>query len=88
LGVFKSKEFSKEFESAVETLSPGEHSKVVQSRVGFHILRLNSKKEIVDPAFEKEKARFRDILFEKTLKKQVKLYLEQKREEALIRINE
>lgn len=87
LGTFKTGEFSSEMESAVRDLDVGGVSDVVRSRSGFHILKVVAKKLVTDPDFEKSKDRYRSQLFENVFKRQFKNWLEQKREEANIKIN-
>lgn len=87
LGTFKAGEFSKEFETAVAKLAPGEISSVVAGRGAYHILKLISKKVISDPFYEKQKEAIRGQLFEETFQKHFRTWLDQKKEEAFIRIN-
>lgn len=87
LGTFKAGEFSKEMEAAVQGLDVGSTTGVVQSKVGFHILKLLNKKIITDPRFEKEKEKIKAELFEKSFQKHFKNWLELKREESFVRIN-
>lgn len=88
LGNFKTGEFLKELENAVINLSPGQHSKIVKSKMGFHIVKLLSKKGSTDPRFEKEKDRIKSQIFEATFRRQLRLWLQAKRDEAFLRINE
>lgn len=87
LGTFKAGEFAKEMEQAVAKLSPGQTTDLVKSRAGFHILKLISKRVITDPRFEKEKEKIRNQLFEKSFQKQLRNWIEQKRDDSFIRIN-
>lgn len=88
LGNFKSGEISKELELAVENLESGRvYSKVVQTRAGFHIVKLTNKKTIPDPKFESEKDAYRSQLFENIFKRQLKAWVELKREESFIKVN-
>lgn len=87
LGTFKTGEFSNEMESSVRDLEVGGVSEVVKSRTGFHILKVVSKKLVTDPEFEKNKERYRAQLFENVFRRQFKNWLEQKRDEANIKIN-
>jgi peptidyl-prolyl cis-trans isomerase SurA len=88
LGLFKTGEFTKEFELAVRDIQVGDHSKVIKSKTGFHILKLNSKKIVPDPNFEKIKESLKAQLFDKIFKRQFKNWLEVKKEESFIRINQ
>lgn len=88
LGTFKSGEISKELELAVESLEPGQiYSKIVQTRAGFHIVKLMSKKLIPNPKFETEKDAYRSKLFENIFKRQLKAWVDLKREESFIKVN-
>lgn len=88
LGSFKTGEFSKEFEQAVKDIQVGDHTTIVKSKTGYHILKLNSKKIIADPKFEKTKESLKAQLFDKIFKRQFKNWLEVKKEESFIRINQ
>ncbi len=88
LGVFKAGEFNPEMEKAVQGLNAGDVSDVVQTRAGFHIIKVLSKKIIADPKYEKEKEKIRAGLFQKAFEKHFKNWIEGKREESFIRINQ
>lgn len=87
LGIFKTGEFAPEMEKAVVNLNIGESSAVVKGRKGFHILKLNGKRMVADPEFEKNKEKYKALLMDKVFKRQFKAWLDRKREEALIKIN-
>lgn len=88
LGTFKSGEFSPDMEKAVKDLNVGDVSNIVRSRTGFHILKLNQKKLVADPDFEKNKERYRAMLFERVFKRQFRSWIDQKRDDASISLNE
>ncbi|MGZ3768437.1 MAG: peptidylprolyl isomerase [Bdellovibrio sp.] len=88
LGTFKSGEFLPEIEAAISNLKVGETTPIVKSRMGFHIVKLTGKKLTPDPKFEKAKESIKAKLLEASFKRQLKSWLETKREEAFIRINE
>jgi peptidyl-prolyl cis-trans isomerase SurA len=87
LGTFKSGEFSSEIEHAVQDLNIGQNTNLIQTKRGLFIVRVLDKKLVSDPKFEKEKERYKGMLFEKTLKRQFKSWLEQRREESFVRVN-
>ena len=88
LGTFKTGEISKDFENAVKTLSEGDVSKVVKSRSGYHILKINEKKPLEGGSLSASlKDRIRKQLYEQAFKKQFSFWLDQKRRQAFIKIN-
>lgn len=88
LGTFKAGEFNAELEKAVQGLGAGDVSNVVQTKAGYHIIKVLNKKIITDPRFEQEKEKIRAQLFEKAFQKHFKNWIEGKREESFIRINQ
>ena len=88
LGTFRSGELSPELEAAFGGLSSGGISDVAQAKDGIHIFKVLGKKLSTDPQFEKEREKIRAQLFESSFQKQLKAWLELKREEAFIRINQ
>lgn len=87
LGTFKTGELSPEFDTALRSLAVGKYSGLVPSKKGLHILKLVSKKDIPDPAFEKEKESIKAKLLESAFNRQFESWISQKRDEAFIRIN-
>ena len=87
LGNFKSGEFLPEVEAAILNLNPNDTTSVVKSKLGFHIVKLISKKAGLDSAFEKEKPRIISELMDTNFRRQLKIWLQSKKEEAFIRIN-
>ena len=88
LGTFKTGEFNKEIEDAVANLKPNEVSGVVKTKQGIHIVKVLSKKVTVDPRFEKEKEALKGQLMEANFRRQLKIWLQSKKEDSQIRINE
>jgi peptidyl-prolyl cis-trans isomerase SurA len=88
LGHFKTGEFLKELEDSVANLSPGQYSPIVKSRMGYHIVKLLSKKLSSDPQFEKEKEKIKAKIFESTFRRQLRIWLQSKKDESFLRINE
>lgn len=87
LGVFHSGEFSSEMELAVSKLSAGEVSDIVRSRTGYHIIRVVGKKLVTDPEFEKSKEKYRTALFERDFKRQLRTWIDLKRDESTIKLS-
>lgn len=87
LGTFKGGEFLEEIENAVSGLSAGEVSRVVRSRIGFHIVKVISKKMTPDPRFLREKERIKSRLLEQAVFRQFRVWLRAQKENAFIRIN-
>ncbi len=87
LGSFKNGEFLKELEAAVANMNPGQYSDVIQSKLGYHILKLLSKNITKDPVYESKKKDIQNILYEKAFAQQFKFWVEQKKSESFIRIN-
>lgn len=88
LGSFKAGEFLPEIENSIQSLSVGSTTPIVKSRMGYHIVKLLSKKVTTDPRFEREKDRLKAQLLEASFKRQLRVWLTQKREDSFIRINE
>jgi peptidyl-prolyl cis-trans isomerase SurA len=87
LGTFKSGEFQKDLEDAVSQLQPGEVSGIVKGKNGLHILKVLNKRLISDPELERQKEELRQTLYQKAFKKQFSFWLDQRRQEAFVRIN-
>lgn len=87
LGTFKTGEFNRELEAAVSGLNAGEISSVIQTKAGFQIFKVLSKRLTADPKLEKEKEKIRSLLFEQAFQKHFKNWLETKREESFVKIN-
>lgn len=85
-GVFKSGEMLPAIENAIVQLKSGDTSQVVQSPMGFHIFKLNSKKIVNNPEFEKRKQQIFQILFAKNYKEQLDYWLSQRRRAAVVKI--
>jgi peptidyl-prolyl cis-trans isomerase SurA len=88
LGTFKSGEFLPEIEEAISNLKVGETTGIVKSRMGYHIVKLTGKKLTTDPKFERVKQHIKDQLLEQSFKRQLRLWIQTKRDESFIRINE
>lgn len=88
LGTFRTGEFSKDIEDAIKKIEVGDVTSVVQTRQGFHIFKLLDTKMIKDPKFEKEKPAITAQLVERNFKRQLKIWLQSKKDESYLKINE
>jgi len=87
LGVFKTGELNKDLEAALKKLNAGEYTGVLPTSGGYHIVKLNKKRLIPDPRTEREREKIRAELYEKAHRRQFRLWLDNLRQEAFIRIN-
>ncbi len=88
LGTFKTGELGSEMEAALKNLEVGQFSNVVQTKNSFHILKIIGKKQISDPKFAAEKEKIRNLLLDKNFQKQFKTWLDNKKSESFIKIND
>jgi parvulin-like peptidyl-prolyl isomerase len=88
LGTFRSGEFSKDIEEAIKKIDVGDVTSVVQTKQGFHIFKLLDQKSIKDPNFEKQKPGITAQLVERNFKRQLKIWLQSKKDESYLKINE
>lgn len=86
-GVFKSGEMQPIIENSISKLKANETSQVVQSPLGFHIFKLNQKKIVNNPEFEKRRQQIFQILFTKNYKEQLDYWINQKRRMAVVKVN-
>lgn len=84
LGTFRTGEFLPEIERAVSGLSTNETSNVIKSNVGFHIVKVLSKKVTQDPSFLRVKEMIKASLVEKNFQRQLKNWFEVKKQDAYI----
>jgi peptidyl-prolyl cis-trans isomerase SurA len=87
-GVFKSGEMLPSIEAAVTNLRSGETSTIVETPMGFHIFKLNSRKVVNNPDFERRKQQIFQMLFVKSYKEQLEYWLNQKRKISVVKFNE
>lgn len=87
LGTFKSGEFLPEIEEAIKDLKEGQISGVVRSKLGFHVVKVNRIQKVLDPKFSKERDRIKEALMSQAFSRQLKSWLQSKRDDAFIHIN-
>ncbi len=87
LGTFKSGEFSAELEASIKDVDVGQLSPVTKAKNGFYILKVLAKKSVRDPLCDKKKDELRAKLFDRAFQKQLKNWLESKKEDSFVKIN-
>ena len=86
LGEFKTGEFVPELEKAISSLSTGESTKIIRTKQGFLILKLLEKTASQDPQFVRLKEQIRARLVEKNFRRQLKNWIESKKQDANIQV--
>ncbi len=87
LGVFRAGEMLKDIETAIRGVGPGETTGIVKTSVGYQIIKVNKRTLISDPMLDQEREDIRRTLYAEAYKRQFKLWLNQRRDVAFIRIN-
>ena len=87
LGVFPTNEMTKEFASGLANVGPGEVSAPIKSPQGYHLLKVVKRTLISDPRLDEERESIRNTLYATEFKRQFRIWLNQRKEEAFIRIN-
>lgn len=87
LGSFRAGEMIKDLETAVRGVGPGETTGIIKTPAGYQIIKVNKRTLISDPKLEEEKEGIRRTLYADAFKRQFRLWLNQRRDEAFIRIN-
>lgn len=87
LGTFKAGEMLKEIEAAVRGVGPGETTGIIKTAGGYQIIKVNKRTLISDPKLDEEREEIRKTLYTEAFKRQFRLWLTQRRDEAFIKIN-
>lgn len=87
LGTFHSGEMQGDIENAVKKLQSGEFSPVVRTKMGYNIFKVVKRTLIADPGLQAQKDELRGLLTQEALKKQLRIWLKERREDAFIKIN-
>ena len=86
LGFFGKGQMVPAFEKAAYALKPGEISPVVETRFGYHIIKLTERKPAAATEFKDAKARIEEYLKEQKLNEAVQNYIKEARKDAKIEI--
>jgi foldase protein PrsA len=68
LGFFGRGEMVKEFEDAAFSLKPGETSSPIQTQFGYHIIRVEERKEAIPANFDEKKPEIKEFLVQQKAK--------------------
>ncbi|MGD8676306.1 MAG: peptidylprolyl isomerase [Desulfobacterales bacterium] len=84
LGFFQRGQMDKSFEEAAFALEPGKVSDVVETRFGYHIIKVDEKKPATTLAFSDEKDKIEQFLKQQKTREKIESYLEGLRKNAKI----
>ncbi len=81
LGFFSKGEMVKEFEEIAFSLKVGEISEPVKTQYGYHIIKVEDRKEEKEANYEESKEEIKEILFEERLPEAYQNWIQEKMEE-------
>lgn len=84
LGYVRRGQMVKPFEEAAFSLKPGEVSQIVETRFGFHIIKVTEKKPETTLAYKDVQERIHQYLKQQKINQEVDLYIEKLKENAKI----
>ena len=84
LGYFRRGQMVKPFEEAAFALKPGEVSDVVETKFGYHLIKVIEKKPETTIAYEDIKDRLEQYLKQEKVQKEVSLYAQKLKEKAKV----
>lgn len=78
LGFFAKGDMVKEFEDAAFSLEVGKISDIVKTEYGYHIIKVEEKKEAEEAKYEENKEKIKDLVFEDKLPTEYNTWIENK----------
>jgi len=84
LGYFKRGEMVKPFEKVAFALKPGEVSDIVETRFGYHLIKVTDKKPETIIAYEGVKERLKRHLKEQKIRREIGIYVGKLKERAKV----
>ncbi len=84
LGYFRRGQMVKPFEEKAFALKPGEVSDIVETRFGYHLIKVMEKKSETTIAYEDIKGKLAQHLKQEKVRKEVNLYIEKLKEKAKV----
>ncbi|MFW6139626.1 MAG: peptidylprolyl isomerase [Spirochaetota bacterium] len=84
LGFFKRGEMDKSFEEAAFSLKPGQTSGIVETRFGYHLIKVTDRKPAGSIPYENVKDRISQYIEQEKVRKEIDKFLEKARDEAAI----
>jgi peptidyl-prolyl cis-trans isomerase SurA len=88
LGSFKSGEFVPQLEKSIIGLNENQVSGILKGPAGFHIIKLLSKKTVMDPEFLKVKEAIKSQLVKQNFERQLKNWFELKKLDSNLKVYE
>lgn len=88
IGTFNATELSPEIKGAVKDVKEGGYSSPVKTDRGVHIFKVVKKTLVSDPELTANRDQIMGLLHQKAFARQLRAWLDQKRSEAFIRIND
>ena len=84
LGFFGRGQMVKPFEEAAFALSPGKVSGIVETKFGYHLIKVTDKKPATAIAFDKVKDKLKNDLKQKSIREKVDKYVKQLKDKAKV----
>lgn len=87
LGFFSKGSMHPDLERVAFLMKPGETSEILETEIGFHIVRLDEKRVAMLEPYEKVKAKVRELVFNDMKKTKVQEFIDQALRDAEVEIN-